>query len=198
MFLKHSNVRFLVQALAIIGLAVQLNACIPVVAGGVATTGAMVSDRRSSGTFIDDETIELKAVKAITDNLGAKEIHANVTSYNRHILITGEVGTEEHKAKAESAVRAVDGNIKKITNELKIGPNSELSSRAKDTFITSKVKAEFIKKNLFPATYVKVITEAGTVYLLGIVTRKEAEDATNLARNVSDVKQVVKVFEYID
>lgn len=198
MFLKHSNGRFLVQALAIIGLAVQLNACIPVVAGGVATTGAMVSDRRSSGTFIDDETIELKAVKAITDNLGAKEIHANVTSYNRHILITGEVGTEEHKAKAESAVRAVDGNIKKITNELKIGPNSELSSRAKDTFITSKVKAEFIKKNLFPSTYVKVITEAGTVYLLGIVTRKEAEDATNLARNVSDVKQVVKVFEYID
>jgi len=198
MFLKHSNGRFLVQALAIIGLAVQLNACIPVVAGGVATTGAMVSDRRSSGIFIDDETIELKAVKAITDNLGAKEIHANVTSYNRHILITGEVGTEEHKAKAESAVRAVDGNIKKITNELKIGPNSELSSRAKDTFITSKVKAEFIKKNLFPATYVKVITEAGTVYLLGIVTRKEAEDATNLARNVSDVKQVVKVFEYID
>jgi osmotically-inducible protein OsmY len=198
MFLKHSNGRFLVQALAIIGLAVQLNACIPVVAGGVATTGAMVSDRRSSGTFIDDETIELKAVKAITDNLGAKEIHVNVTSYNRHILITGEVGTEEHKAKAESAVRAVDGNIKKITNELKIGPNSELSSRAKDTFITSKVKAEFIKKNLFPATYVKVITEAGTVYLLGIVTRKEAEDATNLARNVSDVKQVVKVFEYID
>ena len=198
MFLKHSNGRFLVQALAIIGLAVQLNACIPVVAGGVATTGAMVSDRRSSGTFIDDETIELKAVKAITDKLGSKEIHANVTSYNRHILITGEVGTEEHKAKAESAVRAVDGNIKKITNELKIGPNSELSSRAKDTFITSKVKAEFIKKNLFPATYVKVITEAGTVYLLGIVTRKEAEDATNLARNVSDVKQVVKVFEYID
>jgi len=87
---------------------------------------------------------------------------------------------------------------KKITNELKIGPNSELSSRAKDTFITSKVKTEFIKKNLFPATYVKVVTEAGTVYLLGIVTRKEAEDATNLARNVSDVKQVVKVFEYID
>jgi osmotically-inducible protein OsmY len=198
MLINELSLKRVLKALAVIGLAAQLNACIPVIAGGVATTGAMTSDRRSSGTFIDDETIELKAIKAITDNLGALEIHANVTSYNRHVLITGEVGTEAHRAKAEAAVRAVDVNIKKITNELKLGPNSEFSARAKDTFITSKVKAEFIKKNLFPATYVKVVTEAGTVYLLGIVTRKEAEDATNLARNVSDVKHVVKVFEYID
>ncbi len=97
-----------------------------------------------------------------------------------------------------SAIKSIDSNIKKITNELKIGPNSEISARAKDTYITSKVKAEFIKKNLFPANYVKVLTESGTVYLIGIVTRKEAEDASNIARNVSDVKQVVKVFEYID
>ncbi len=198
MFLNQAKTRFMLQACVVLSLAVQLNACVPVVAGGVATTGAIVSDRRSSGTFIDDETIELKAIKAISDNLGAQEIHANVTSYNRHVLITGEVGNEANKAKAEAAVRAIDQNIKKLTNELKIGPNSELSARAKDTYITSKVKTEFIGKNLFPATYVKVITEAGTVYLMGIVSKKEAEDATNLARHISDVKQVIKVFEYID
>lgn len=198
MLLAKLNLRNILQIVAIASIALQLNACVPVVAGGVATTGAMVSDRRSSGAFIDDEAIELKAVKAIGDNLGAQEIHANVTSYNRNILITGEVGTEANKAKAEAAVRSIDNNIKKVSNELKIGPNSEISARAKDAYITSKVKAEFIKKNLFPATYVKVVTEAGTVYLLGIVTRKEAEDASNLARHVSDVKQVVKVFEYID
>ncbi len=101
MLLKHIPMTFLWRAFALLGLVLQLNACVPVVAGGVATTGAIVSDRRSSGTFIDDEAIELKALKAINDNLGAQEIHANVVSYNRHVLITGEVGTEANKAKAE-------------------------------------------------------------------------------------------------
>lgn len=203
MFLSHLKLtqfplKFIGQSAVMIALASQLNACVPVVAGGVATAGAMVSDRRSSGTFIDDETIELKAVKAIGDNFGNKVIHANITSYNRHVLITGEVSDEANKAKAEAAVKAVDNNIKKVINELKIKPNSELSERVKDSYITSKVKAEFIKKNIFPATYVKVITEAGTVYLMGIVTKKEADDAVELARNTPDVKHVVKVFEYIN
>jgi osmotically-inducible protein OsmY len=196
--LNQFPLKLIGQAAVMVTLASQLNACVPVVAGGVATAGAMVSDRRSSGTFIDDETIELKAVKAIGDNFGSKDIHANITSYNRHVLITGEVSTEANKAKAESAIKSIDNNIKRVTNDLKVAPNSEVSARVKDSYITSKVKAEFIKRNLFPATYVKVITEAGTVYLMGIVTKKEADDAVNLARNTPDVKQVVKVFEYID
>lgn len=193
-----SHIKVFAKAGLAVLLASQLNACIPVVAGGMATAGAMVSDRRSSGTFIDDEAIELKAIKALGDTFGSKVIHANVTSYNRMVLITGEVSDEANKAKAEAAVLAVDKNIKKVVNELKIASNSEVSKRVKDSYITSKVKADFIKKNQFPATYVKVITEAGTVYLMGIVSRKEAEDASSIASTVADVNQVVKVFEYID
>jgi len=192
------QIHHIAQAVAIIAIATQLNACVPVVAGGAATTGAIASDRRSSGTFIDDESIELKALKAISDNLGMQEIHANVTSYNRNVLITGEVSSEANKVKAETAIKAIDANIRKITNELKVAPNSSLGTRTNDTYITSKVKGMFIKKNLFPANYVKVVTEDSVVYLMGIVTKKEAEDAAEIARHVSDVKQVVKVFDYID
>lgn len=198
MNLHRFPIRLVVQAGAVIVMALQLNACLPVVAGGAATTGVMASDRRSSGTFIDDEAIEFKALKAISDHLGMQEIHANVTSYNRNVLITGEVSSEANKAKAETAIKSIDANIKKITNELKVGPSSTLSARTNDTYITSKVKGMFIKKNLFPANYVKVVTEDSIVYLMGIVTQKEAEDATDIARHVSDVKQVVKVFDYID
>jgi osmotically-inducible protein OsmY len=198
MNLHRFPIRFVVQASAVIAISLQLNACLPVVAGGAATTGVMASDRRSSGTFIDDEAIEFKVLKAISDNLGMQEIHANVTSYNRNVLITGEVSSEANKDKAETAIKAIDANIRKITNEMKVGPSSSLGARTNDAYITSKVKGMFIKKNLFPANYVKVVTEDSIVYLMGIVTKKEAEDAADIASHVSDVKQVVKVFDYID
>ena len=177
-------------------LSTQLTACVPVVVGGAAAGGAMAADRRTSGTYIDDQAIELKAGKAIADSLNEK-VHANVTSYNRQVLITGEVSDEANKKKAESLVRPIE-NVTSIKNYLEIAKNSSIGSRTNDTYITSKVKANFLKENKFSANYVKVVTENGTVYLLGLVTHKEADDAVEIARSIGGVKTVVKVFEYMD
>jgi osmotically-inducible protein OsmY len=176
-------------------LSTQLTGCFPIIAGGAAAGGAMVADRRTAGTYVEDQSIELKAEKAIFDKHG-KDIHANVTSFNKQVLITGEAKNESVKASAESLVKPIS-EVKKITNDLVIGENSSLSSRSNDAFITSKVKASFLKENKFPANYVKVVTEASTVYLLGIVTEQEANDASEIARSVNGVEKVVKVFEYI-
>lgn len=177
-------------------LSTQLSACVPVVVGGAAAGGAMAADRRTSGTYIEDQAIELKAGKAIADSLKDK-VHANVTSYNRQVLITGEVSDEANKKKAESLVKPIE-NVASIKNYLEIAKNSSLSTRTNDAYITSKVKANFLKENKFAANYVKVVTESGTVYLLGLVTHKEADDAVEIARSIGGVKTVVKVFEYID
>jgi len=184
-------------SLLVASMATQLTACFPVVAGGVAATGAMVADRRTSGTYIEDQSIELKAKKNIVDNIGAANIHVNVTSYNRNVLLTGEVINEAAKTKAEAATKAID-NVRTITNELTVDENSKFTERNNDTYITSKVKASMIKENRFPANYVKVVTEAGTVYLMGIVKHKEADDAVEIARSIEGVNKVVKVFEYIE
>ena len=177
-------------------LGTQLTACVPVVAGGAATGGLIAADRRSTGAYLEDQEIELKAEKAINDNL-KENVHANVTSYNRRVLITGEVSNEANKAKAESVVRPIQ-NVNRINNQLVIGANSTISSRTNDTYITSKVKTKFISENKFAANLVKVVTENGTVFLMGMVTHKEGDDAAEIASKVSDVKKVVKDFEYID
>ncbi len=177
-------------------LSTQLTACIPLVVGGAAIGGSMAADRRTSGTYIEDQAIELKASKAIADSLKEK-VHANITSFNRQVLITGEVSDDANKKKAESLVKPIE-NVVSIKNYLEIAKNSSISTRTNDAFITSKVKANFLKENKFSANYVKVVTESGTVYLLGLVTHKEADDAVEITRSVNDVKAVVKVFEYID
>ena len=179
-----------------VALSTQLTACVPVIVGGAAVGGSMAADRRTSGTYIEDQAIELKASKAIADHLKEK-VHANVTSFNRQLLITGEVSDEANKKKAESLVKPIE-NVLSIHNYLAIGANSSLSNRTNDAYITSKVKANFIKENKFSANYVKVVTESGSVYLLGLVTHKEADDAVEIARSIGGVKTVVKVFEYID
>ena len=179
-----------------VALSTQLTACVPVIVGGAAVGGSIAADRRTSGTYIEDQAIELKASKAIADNLKEK-VHANVTSFNRQLLITGEVSDEANKKKAESLVKPIE-NVLSIHNYLAIGANSSLSNRTNDAYITSKVKANFIKENKFSANYVKVVTESGSVYLLGLVTHKEADDAVEIARSIGGVKTVVKVFEYID
>jgi len=190
-------IKVVAGSLLVAGMATQLTACFPVVAGGVAATGVMAADRRTSGTYIEDQSIELKAKKNIVDNIGAANIHVNVTSYNRNVLLTGEVINEAAKIKAEAATKAID-NVRTITNELTVDENSKFTERNNDTYITSKVKASMIKENRFPANYVKVVTEAGTVYLMGIVKHKEADDAVEIARSIEGVNKVVKVFEYIE
>jgi osmotically-inducible protein OsmY len=177
-------------------IATQLTACVPAVVGGAAAGGAMAADRRTSGIFVEDENIELKAVKEMETNLG-DQAHVNVTSYNRNVLLTGEVPDEAAKTKAESFVKAIS-NVRNITNEIVVGPKSSLGDRSNDTYLTSKVKTKFLTENKFPANYVKVVTENSAVYLLGIVNQAEADAAVDLARNTEGVTKVVKVFEYMN
>jgi osmotically-inducible protein OsmY len=191
-FTKTSLSTFILAA----ALSTQLTACVPMIVGGAAVGGSMAADRRTSGTYIEDQAIELKASKAIADSLKEK-VHANITSFNRQVLITGEVSDDANKKKAESLVKPIE-NVASIKNYLEIAKNSSLSVRTNDAYITSKVKANFLKENKFSANYVKVVTESGTVYLLGLVTLKEADDAVEIARSIGGVKTVVKVFEYID
>jgi osmotically-inducible protein OsmY len=177
-------------------LGTQLTACVPVVAGGAAAGGLMAADRRSSGAYIEDQEIELKASKAIDDGLKSN-VHANITSFNRRVLITGEVSNEANKSKAESLVKPIQ-NVNSINNQLVVGQNTSIGSRSNDAYITSKVKTKFVTENKFSANYVKVVTENGTVFLMGLVTHKEGDDAAEITRGIGGVKKVVKDFEYID
>ena len=185
------SLKLLVAAL----LATQISACVPVVIGGAAAGGAMAADRRTSGIYVEDQNIELKASKSVYDALTDLS-HVNITSFKGNVLITGEVPDEASKTKVANVVLAIE-NVKGITNELVIGPKTSISSRTNDSYLTSKVKAQFVTENRFQANHVKVVTENSVVYLMGYVTQKEAEDAAEIARNTSGVSRVVKVFEYI-
>ncbi|MDR2220255.1 MAG: BON domain-containing protein [Methylobacillus sp.] len=176
-------------------LSTTLSGCFPVVAGGAAAGGLMAADRRTSGAYIDDEAIEWKASDAINKTL-RDQIHVNVTSFNRNMLLTGEAADESIKEQAGSIGKEI-ANVRNVTNELVIGAASSLGDRSNDALITSKVKTAFLTENKFPANYVKVVTEGGTVFLMGMVTRQEADDAVEIARGVSGVNKVVKVFEYV-
>jgi osmotically-inducible protein OsmY len=189
------NKQTLLKLILSTALISQITACVPIVVGGAAATGAMAADRRTSGIYVEDENIELKAVKKMETNLG-ENAHVNVTSYNRNVLLTGEVPVAESKSKAENLVKEIT-NIRSITNEITVEPKSSIGSRSNDSYITSKIKTKFVTENKFPANYVKVVTENGVVYLLGIVTNKEADDAVEIARNTDGVTKVVKVFEYM-
>ena len=176
-------------------LTTQITACLPIIAGGAVAGGAMAADRRTSGIFVEDEGIELKAVKKMETNLG-EYAHVNVTSFNRNVLLTGEVPDDAAKVKAETLTKEI-ANIRVITNEIVVGPKSGIGSRSNDSFITSKVKGQFLTENKFQANYVKVVTENGVVYLMGLVTKTEADAAVEIARNTEGVTRIVKVFEYM-
>lgn len=187
--------RLLLTVIAATLLTGNLAGCVPVVAGGAAAGGLMAADRRTSGAYVEDQEIEIKGEKRINEKLGDK-IHVNVTSFNRNALITGEAIDEASKQTAESIVKEIE-NVRSVTNELIIAGASSLSSRSNDSYITSKVKTRMLSENRFPTNYVKVVTEDSTVYLMGMVTRKEAEDAVEIARGTEGVQKVVKVFEYV-
>lgn len=172
-----------------------LQGCFPVVATGVGAGAMMIADRRSSGTYVEDEGIEWKASNRLRENFGTLN-HINVTSYNRNVLLSGEVQTDAIKADAERIVAGVE-NVRGIINELVVGPASSLSARANDSLITSNVKARFVDGNRFHANHVKVITEANVVFLMGLVTRTEADSASEIARTSQGVRKVVRVFDYI-
>ena len=153
-------------------------------------------DRRTSGIFIEDEGIELKASRRIHQQFG-NSVHINVTSYNRIVLLTGEAPTEAVKTNIERLVMGVE-NVRRIHNEIAIAANTALSSRSSDTLLTSKVKARFLAERKFQINHVKIVTENGIVYLLGMVTREEGDNAAQIASLTSGERKVVKAFEYLN
>ena len=153
------------------------------------------NDRRTSGAQIEDEAIELKAVSRVNAVLGERG-HVNITSYNRSVLITGEVPLEADRAKVEQTVAGVEP-VRATTNELRVGFSSSISTRSNDTILTSKVKAAFLDARDLQSNAIKVVTERSTVYLLGRLTEREAVRAADVARAVSGVAKVVRVVEVI-
>ncbi|HEX8989491.1 MAG TPA: BON domain-containing protein [Rhodocyclaceae bacterium] len=175
--------------------ATLLTGCFPVAAVGVGTGVLMFTDRRPSETYIADEAIETRAANRISDKYGDRA-HVNVTSYDRNVLLTGEVPNDAARAEVERIVTSVP-NVKAITDELLVAGVSSFGARSNDSYITSKVKARFVDASKFTPNHVKVVTEGGTVYLLGIVTQREANDAVEIARTTAGVQKVVRVFEII-
>jgi len=176
--------------------AAALQACAEaLIVGGVAAGVVMAADRRQTEVMFSDQRIEFNAGSRIDDALKG-EGHINVTSYNYTVLLTGEVPTAQAKADAEKAALEVQ-NVKTVVNELQIAGTSSTASRSNDAYITSKVKSNFLGNEKFKPTDIKVVTEAGVVYLLGLVTRDEADAATEIARGTGGVQKVVRVFEYV-
>ncbi|RTL53101.1 MAG: BON domain-containing protein [Rhodocyclaceae bacterium] len=172
-----------------------LSGCFGAVAVGAGAGVLMAADRRPSEIYLSDEATEIRATNRIGEKFGDK-VHINVTSYNRTVLITGEVPSEEVKGDVERTIAGLP-NVKATVNELQIAGASSFSARGNDSYITSKVKARFIDHNKFPPTVVKVVTESGAVYLLGLVTQAEADAAVEIARTTGGVMKVVRVMEII-
>jgi osmotically-inducible protein OsmY len=189
------SLRAAVVAAALAG-STLLSACAPLVVGGAMLGGTlMATDRRTSGAQIEDQSIELKAMNRVREVLGDRG-HVSITSYNRSVLITGEVLSEADKATVEQTVQKVQ-NLKGIVNELGIMAPTSLTSRSNDALLISKVKATFIDTKDLYANAIKVTAERGTIYLMGRVTDREADRATELARTISGVQKVVRLFEII-
>lgn len=173
-----------------------LSGCAPLVIGGAAVTTAVVAtDRRTSGAQLEDQTIEIKAASAFREHLNEGH-HININSYNRQVLLTGEVPTGQDRTNAERLVRQID-NVRNVYSDLAIGPGSSLSQRSNDVLISSRVRSRVFGTENLPANSLKITTERGVVYLQGLATQREAALATEVARTTSGVNKVVRVFEYI-
>jgi osmotically-inducible protein OsmY len=173
-----------------------LGGCV-VAAGGAAVAGGFLvaEDRRTVGTMTEDQGIEVKTSSRLDDRL--RSSHINVTSYNRMVLLTGEVPNAAARDDAERIARGVE-NVRGVYNELQVSGNSSLSVRSNDSYITTKVKTRFVDSQKFNPVHVKVVTESGAVYLLGMVKRAEGEAASDVTRTTSGVVKVVRLFEYLD
>lgn len=190
--MKLSHIVFLAAACG------AIQGCAPVVVGAAAGGAVMVADdKRTTGTMVDDQTIELKVAGAFDDSKKLSDAHINVTSFNGIVLLSGEVPTPAQRVQAEQLALKVQ-KVRRVHNELTLGPNSSLGSRSKDTWITTKVKSKLFGDKKVSANQIKVVTEAGTVYLMGLVPHQEADAAVAVVRETDDVKRIVKLFEYTD
>ena len=193
--MKH---RLQIVMVAAIAAATLLGGCVPLlVAGAVGGTALVATDRRSVGAQADDEAIELKVSNNIGTGYGDR-VHVSVTSYNGVVLLTGEVPSQDLVGSIGEIARTT-AKVRRVHNEITVGPVSDLGSRSNDTYITSKVKSRFVEANkAFSATHVKVVvTERQVVYLMGLVRRDEGDAAAQIAASTSGVVRVVKLFEYI-
>ena len=188
-------IRPLVLGTALLGSVLSLSGCFPLAAGGALMTGFVAADRRSSGTQLEDQNIELKAANQMRLNIGERA-HINVTSYNRQALITGEVPTAQDKQFVEQIVSRVE-NVTSVVNELAVMNTPSLMDRSADLLITGRLKAAILDDKELQSNAFKVVTERGTIYLMGRVTKREADRVTNLARSTSGARRVVRVFEEI-
>ncbi|NDG15227.1 MAG: BON domain-containing protein [Betaproteobacteria bacterium] len=180
---------------AVLVLATCMTACAPFLVAGVAGSALVATDRRTSGTQLEDETIELRVSAKVRDTFGEK-VHVNVTSYNRQVLLTGEVPSEKERQAVTAIAEKVE-NVKSVMNELTAMPITSLGSRSNDLIVTGKIKATLVDSRDLFANAFKVVTERNTVYLMGRVTQREADSATALIRNVNGVNKVVRMFEII-
>ena len=186
----------LAKALVCVALLGSLTGCVGLVAGGAVMTAVSANDRRTLGAQTEDKSIAFKGeMKAKT--LTGADGHVNVTSFNRRVLLTGEVRDGAMKAAVEREIRAIDG-VTIVVNELETTAPSKYTSRSNDALITTKVKASLVDMQTISAASFKVVTERGNVYLMGRVTPREAKVATDVARGVSGVQKVVRVFEYLN
>ena len=184
--------------LIILSLAIPLGGCAAAVGTGLAAGATALYDRRTTGTFVDDELIELKSIDALSqDSEVWDQSHINVTSFNNIVLLTGETPSESLRQRAAEAVSKLN-KVRKVHNEIVVAAPSSMLSRSSDTWITGKVKTLLLKHQHLDAARVKVVSENGIVYLMGLVTQTEADTATEIARKVQGVQRVVKVFEYVD
>jgi osmotically-inducible protein OsmY len=187
------------QALLALLLVPFFSGCALLVAAGVATVGtgvAVSQDRRTGGMLVEDQNIESKSNQRIRDKMGGN-LHVNVVSFNRNVLLTGEVPSESARKEIEQIVKDVE-HVRNVLNEIAVGPVSSFASRSNDALITSKVKGRFMDGGKFQINHVKVITEDSVVYLLGIVNTDEAGSAVDIAKSTKGVRKVVKVFEYMN
>jgi len=183
--------------IALVGVALsQLHGCAAVVVGGAATGTAVALDRRTAGVFVGDQEIELRAMNRLGEAFPEKTGKISVTSYNRQVLLTGQVPDETTRSRATEVVKGVP-DVRTVFNELGISGVTSYTSRANDTTITGNVKARLLRDERVPGTKIKVVTEAGVVYLMGLVTQAEADVATEIARTTSGVTKVVTLFEYL-
>ena len=172
-----------------------LTACFPLAVGGAVMGGMVAADRRTTGTVVEDEGIELRSASRIREALGERG-HVNVASYNRQALLTGEVPTAQDRQLVEQIVSGVD-NVRHIVNELAVMGNSTLQQRSSDALVTGRVKASLVDdKNLFANAF-KIVTERGTTYVMGRVTAREARIATEVISGTSGVQKVVRILETI-
>jgi len=184
-----------VYGAALLASLASLSACAPLIVGGAVMTGVMATDRRTAGTQVEDESLEIKVASAVRKEMG-EGIHLNVTSFNRQILLSGEVRTAADKERAEKLAQSQE-NVNSVVNDLAVMPVTSLTQRSKDTVITGRVKAAFVEAKDLQVNAFKVVTERGIVYLMGRVTSREAKRATDITRTISGVTKVVRVFEEI-